>query len=46
MVASCIITTAKRLKKEGKIEIELKWGAEFGSDKFHGWDMPHMEILI
>jgi len=44
MVASCIITTAKRLKKEGKTSVELKWGAEFGSDNFHGWDMPHIEI--
>ena len=44
MVASCIITTAKRLKKEGKISVELKWGAEFGSNNFHGWDMPHIEI--
>ena len=46
MVASCIITTAKRLKKEGKINIELKWGAEFGSDNFHGWDMPHIEVKL
>jgi len=46
MVASCIITTAKRLNKEGKIDIELTWGAEFGSDNFHGWDMPHIQINL
>lgn len=44
MVASCILSTAKRLKKEGKISIDLKWGGTFGSDNFNGWDMPHIEI--
>lgn len=44
MVASCILSTAKRMKKEGKISIELTWGGAFGSDNFNGWDMPHIEV--
>ena len=44
MVASVIMTTAKRLKKEGKISIDLYWGGQFGSSDFNGWDMPHIEI--
>lgn len=44
IVASAIMTTAKRLKKEGKINFDLTWGAEFGSMDFHGWDYPHIEI--
>ncbi len=45
MVASVIMTTAKRLKKEGKIDSEINWGGTFGSSDFNGWDMPHIEIL-
>lgn len=45
MVAGVIMTTAKRLKKEGKISIELCWGGQFGSTSFNGWDMPHIEVL-
>jgi len=44
MVAGVILSTAKRLKKSGKINSELNWGGTFGSDNFTGWDMPHMEI--
>jgi len=44
MVASCILTTAVRLKREGKISIELTWGGTFGSTGFNGWDMPHIEV--
>ena len=44
MVAGVILSTAKRLKIEGLIDIELEWGGTFGSDDFHGWDMPHMQI--
>ena len=44
MVAGVIITTAKRLKKEGKISIELYWGGQFGSSSFNGWDMPHIQV--
>lgn len=44
MVASCILTTAANMKKQGKIDIDLKWGGTFGSDMFNGWDYPHMEI--
>ena len=46
MVAGVILTTAKRLKKEGKISIEIKWGGTFGSNRFQGWDMPHFQIVI
>lgn len=45
LVAGCILSTAKRLKKEGRIEIDIKWGGSFGSDSFHGWDMPHVEVV-
>lgn len=44
MVASVILSIARRLKKEGKITFELTWGGEFGSIDFHGWDYPHIEI--
>jgi len=44
MVASVIMSTANRLKKEGKITIDLYWGGQFGSSDFTGWDLPHMEI--
>lgn len=46
MVASVIMTTAKRLKKEGKITIDLYWGGQFGSSDFNGWDLPHIQIAI
>lgn len=46
MVGAVILATAKRLKKAGKISIELKWGAEFGSNNFKGWDMPHTEVKL
>jgi len=44
MVAGVIITTAKRLKKEGKINIDLYWGGQFGSSNFTGWDFPHIQV--
>ena len=44
MVAAVIMTTAKRLKKEGKIKNDIYWGGQFGSSNFNGWDMPHIEI--
>lgn len=44
MVAAVILSTASRLKIEGLINIELKWGGEFDSDEFKGWDLPHIEI--
>lgn len=44
MVAGVIMATAKRLKKEGKVSIDLYWGGQFGSSDFTGWDMPHIEI--
>lgn len=45
LVASVILSTAKRLKKEGRIECDIKWGGSFGSNDFHGWDMPHIEVV-
>ena len=44
MIASVIMTTAKRLKKEGRITIDLYWGGQFGCSDFTGWDLPHMEV--
>jgi peptidoglycan L-alanyl-D-glutamate endopeptidase CwlK len=44
MIATVIMLTAKRLKEEGKISIDIRWGGTFGSKKFHGWDYPHIEI--
>ena len=44
MVASVIMSTAKRLKKAGKVSIELYWGGQFASSDFKGWDYPHIEI--
>ncbi len=46
IIAGVIMSTAKRLLKEGKISIKIKWGAEFGSNSFHGWDYPHMEVVV
>ena len=45
MVASVIMTTAKRLKKEGKIFKSIYWGGQFGCSDFSGWDMPHIELV-
>ena len=44
MVASVILSTAKRLKDEGKTSITLRWGGSFNSKVFKGWDYPHIEI--
>ena len=44
IIAGVILATAKRLRKEGKVESVIKWGGTFGSAKYHGWDMPHFEI--
>lgn len=24
--------------------VKVKWGGEFGSNEFHGWDYPHIEL--
>ena len=45
MIAGIVLATAKRLKKEGKVQSEINWGGTFGSDKFQGWDLPHFEIV-
>ena len=45
MVAGVILSTAKKLKALGVIELELKWGGTFGSNSFGGWDMPHIEAI-
>lgn len=44
MVAAVLMATAKRLRREGKIKIEIEWGGTFGSNNFKGWDMPHFNI--
>jgi len=44
MVAGVILSTAKKLKRDGVISIELTWGGTFGSNDFDGWDKPHMEV--
>ena len=46
IIAGVIMATAKRLLKEGKISIEIKWGGEFGSNSFKGWDYPHIEVVV
>jgi peptidoglycan L-alanyl-D-glutamate endopeptidase CwlK len=43
MVAAVVLSTANRLKKEGKITSSYYWGGQFGSADFNGWDMPHIE---
>lgn len=45
IVAGVILSTASRLKKEGKVSISLYWGGQFGSSTFNGWDMPHTEAV-
>jgi peptidoglycan L-alanyl-D-glutamate endopeptidase CwlK len=44
MVAGVIMSTATRLRKANKINIELKWGGSFGSNDFNGWDQCHFEV--
>jgi len=46
IIAGVIMATAKRLLKEGKISIKIKWGGEFASNSFHGWDYPHFEVVL
>lgn len=43
LIAGVILSTNKRLLEEGIISIELRWGGEFGSNTFNGWDKPHYE---
>ena len=45
LIAGVIMTTAKRLKKEGRISHDIYWGGQFGSSDFNGWDMPHIELV-
>lgn len=44
IIAGVVLSTAKRLKADGKISIELTWGGTFGSNEFDGWDKPHYEV--
>lgn len=44
MVAAVILSTAERLRRRGIISIRLRWGGEFSSVSFDGWDKPHIEI--
>lgn len=43
IIAGVLMSTAKRLKAEGRISINLKWGGTFGSKSFKGWDYPHTQ---
>lgn len=45
IIAGVILSTAKRLKAEGKISIDVVWGGTFGSRNFKGWDKPHFQIV-
>lgn len=45
MVAGVTLSTAKRLKEEGKISIDIRWGGSYGSHTFDGWDMCHIEVV-
>lgn len=42
---AAIMTTAERLRKEGKVTVRLRWGASFDSDSLLGWDVGHIEIV-
>lgn len=46
IIAGVILSTANRLRQDGLISTKIKWGGEFGSDSFNGWDYPHFEIVI
>lgn len=50
-VAGAVICTARRLKDEGKISTDIRWGADWDSDgqllydqRFD--DMPHFELIF
>jgi len=43
MVVGVIMSTARRLRDEGKVKIRLTWGGTFGSNDFTGWDQCHIE---
>lgn len=45
IVGSCIMTTAAIMRQNGEIQIQLRWGAEFGSKVLKGWDVGHIEIV-
>lgn len=44
-VGAAIMTTASRLKAEGKVTVRLRWGATFGDTGFLGWDSGHIEVI-
>ena len=44
MIAGHILGTANRLYNDGIITQELVWGGSFGSNSFHGWDYPHLQL--
>jgi len=44
IIAGVILSTAKRLKDEGRISITLRWGGTFGSKTFKGFDYPHIQV--
>ena len=47
LLAGVILSTAKRLKEEGKIKNDIRWGGKWDKTriKANSWvDMPHFEI--
>lgn len=44
LIAGAFLSTAQRMKKEGMVSIDVRWGGTFGSDSFDGWDFPHFEV--
>lgn len=46
MIAGVIMSTADRLRQGGEISIRIRWGGQFGSRNFNGWDKPHFEVML
>ena len=46
IIAGVILSTANRLKAQGRVSIGIRWGGTFGSDNFRGWDYPHFEAVL
>ena len=45
IVGSCIMSTAELMRQDGDISIRLRWGLNFGSRIYKGWDGCHIEII-
>lgn len=39
IIAGVVLSQAKAMG------LKIRWGGTFNSDNFHGWDMPHFEII-